>query len=57
MGKEEITKRLLILQRKITAIEEGGRRQNSIEKEDGMLTKKQLGPIMCASCEQGLVNA
>ena len=33
-----------------------GGRNNSNERDDGMLTKKHLGPIACASCEQNLVN-
>ena len=27
-----------------------------MEKEDGMFTKKTLGPMACASCEDKLVN-
>lgn len=47
--KEEINKRLSIINKKIRELGDG--RLNSNEREDAMLSKKNLGPIACASCE------
>jgi len=53
--KEEFNKKISTINRKVKDMT-NIMNQQSHEKEDGMLTKKSLGPMACASCEQGLVN-
>lgn len=53
MLKEELNKKFTIITRRIREIDG---RANSNEKDDAMLSKKNLGPIACASCEQNIIN-
>jgi hypothetical protein len=53
--KEETTKRLSLLSKKLREVTEIINNQQKGE-EDGMLTKKNFGPINCVSCEKGLTN-
>jgi len=53
--KDETTKKLNQLSRKIKELYEFiGRDQGS--NDDGMLTKRRLGPNACASCDKNLAN-
>jgi hypothetical protein len=47
--KEELNRKFNIFNKKLRDIMDG--RQNSNERDDAMLSKKNLGPIACASCE------
>jgi len=53
--KEETTKRLSLLSKKLREVTEILNKQQQGE-EDGMLTKKNFGPINCVGCEKNLVN-
>ena len=50
-----MNKRFSTIKRQLKDITEHGRQQSN-ERDDGMFTKKNLGPIACASCEQNLIN-
>ena len=53
--KEETTKKFSMLSKKVRELVEMYSKTQHGEDE-GMLTKKNLGPINCASCEKNLVN-
>ena len=53
--KDEINKKISSLSKKIKELNEHVYATENA-KEDGMLTKKKLGPIECVSCEANLVN-
>ena len=53
--KDEVLKKLSAVNRKLReAMEQIGRAGTDID--DGMFTKKHLGPQACASCEKNLIN-
>lgn len=54
-SKDDTARKLNMLSKKIRDIFELISKQGSAE-EDGMLTKKHLGPVNCASCDKNLVN-
>ena len=54
-SKEELNKRFSMLNKKMAGMGTDGR-NNSTERDDAMFSKKQLGPVACASCEQNLIN-
>lgn len=49
--KEEINKKLSILSRRLKEASMERSNNGSAEREDGMLTKRHLGPIACAACD------
>ena len=51
----DCSKRFNTLNRKIKELMEQVKNGNGRE-DDGMLTKKNLGPIACATCEKDLIN-
>lgn len=53
--KEETTKRFNQITKKIREIFELLSKQG-LREDDGMLTKKNLGPVACANCERDLIN-
>ena len=53
--KDELTKKFKSLDKRIKELIELITRKG-IQDDDGMLTKKNLGPIACASCEKNLIN-
>jgi hypothetical protein len=54
-SREELNKKFLLINRKLKEFLNEGR-GNSNDREDAMLSKKHLGPMACASCEQNLIN-
>lgn len=50
-NKEEINKKLSILTKRLKEFSVERSRAGSNEREDAMLSKRQLGPVACASCE------
>lgn len=51
----DCSKRFNTLNRKIKELSENMRNGNG-QMDDGMLTKKNLGPVACATCEKDLIN-
>lgn len=54
-SKDDTARKLNLLSKKIREIFEVISKQGASE-DDGMLTKRQLGPVNCASCDKNLVN-
>lgn len=56
-NKDELNKKFEAINRKLRQIMEMlANRPAGDHEDDGMLTKKHLGPMACASCEKDLVN-
>jgi hypothetical protein len=53
--KEDTTKRFSLLSKRLKEISELISKHHDGE-QDGMLTKKNFGPVNCISCEKNIVN-
>lgn len=55
VNRDEYTKRMASLSKRIKEIMES-MANRGLQQDEGMLSKKNLGPIACASCEKDLIN-
>lgn len=51
----DLIKKFALMRGKVKEVLEILKRQDD-ENEDGMLTRKQLGPVNCASCDKNVFN-
>ena len=55
-SKEDTTKRFSLLSKRLKELTELVNKRQNDDEQDGMLTKKKLGPMNCVACEKNLVN-